>query len=104
MKLKEVECCKEKFISRPAFSKYMHKHLYSVLSGESQTEMSREKPRAGPPHTHWSSRKNPGTLNYSITFLSVHTHKNSHLTKHHTKTKAVLQSSGQKQNFGCSDD
>lgn len=41
----EVECCKEEFISRPAFSKYMHKHLYSVLSRESQI---RKEPSAGP--------------------------------------------------------
>lgn len=44
---------------------------------------------------HWSSRRNPGALIYSITFLSVHTHtktttlslNNSHLTKHHTKQR-----------------
>lgn len=38
----EVECCKEEFISTPAFSKYMHKHLYSTLSRESLTETHRE--------------------------------------------------------------
>lgn len=51
----EVEWCEEEFISRPVFSKYKHKHLYSMLSGESQTERRREEPRAGPSHTPTST-------------------------------------------------
>jgi len=51
----EVECCREEFISRPAFSKYMHKQLYSMPSVESKTETRREEPRAGPSCTPTST-------------------------------------------------
>ena len=81
---REVECCKEEFSSRPAFSKYMHKHLYSTPSGESQTNAQRTTQSRtflhARIHVHWfSTRRNRGTLVYSITFLSVYMYRNDYL-------------------------
>lgn len=89
---------KKELISRPAFSKYMHKHLYSEPSGEVHTETRREGASCMPTHTYLGVQQNSRhsgsqeNLSFSVyMYRSDYPHlwNNSHLT------------SQQSQNEGC---